>query len=153
MLFELNNMAAAKKLRFCEKLRTNLIDGLKSRLGFIESKPLYVHAAILTPKYGLKWLTPSERRAFDKESIIQAIETFLVKKPILATKRVNDDKAEEGEPNKKKMKLFNYMNIYSDLCSSSESDSLTILKQLEDYLTIVNKTSYIDTKKLIDFLL
>ena len=55
-------------------MRTNLIEGLKSRLGFTESKPLYVHAAILTPRYGVKWLTPSERRILDKDSIIQAIE-------------------------------------------------------------------------------
>ena len=38
------------------------------------------------------------------------------------------------------------MNVYSDLCPISENGSLTILKQLEDYLLNVNNPGDIDTK-------
>ena len=147
LLAELTSMGNGKKLRYCEKLRTNLIEGLKARLGFVESKPLYVHAAILTPKYGFKWLTPTERRNFDKESFIQAIESFLLKKPLLKNNQVNLDKDQEiCEPSKKKIKLLNFMNVYSDLCPSAENESKTILKQLDDYLLLVNRPGDINTR-------
>ena len=38
-----------------------------------------------------------------------------------------------------------FMNVYLDLCPISENDSLAILKQLEDYLLIVNKPGDNDT--------
>ena len=105
----------------------------------------------MTPKYGFKWLTPSERRNFDKESIIQAIENFLVKKPLVETKILSKDntgdKDDSLEPKQKKMKLFNFMNVYSDLCSTNENDTSTILRQFEDYLLLVNKPGHIDTKE------
>lgn len=49
----LDQLNKIKNFKYCDKFRLNLIANLKKRLGWIESKDLYVHATTLTPKYGL----------------------------------------------------------------------------------------------------
>ena len=38
------------------------------------------------------------------------------------------------------------MNVYSDLCSNTENESLTILKQLDYYILLVNKPGDINSR-------
>ena len=103
----------------------------------------------MTPKYGLKWLKPAERRNFTKESIVQSVEEFLLKKPL--PKEADQNKIKNGdecftERPTKKMKLLNYMSIYSDLSTTSDKISTSINKQVENYLSLVNTPGDINTR-------
>ena len=51
-----------------------MITNLKARLSGLDKNKLYVHAAVLTPKYGFKWLNYDERETFDKNGIIHSSE-------------------------------------------------------------------------------
>ena len=115
-----------------------------------DEKIIFFSNNLMKTIYGHIWTHLSTELSsinFDKESFIQAIESFLLKKPLLKNNQVNLDKDQEiCEPSKKKIKLLNFMNVYSDLCPSAENESKTILKQLDDYLLLVNRPGDINTR-------
>jgi hypothetical protein len=68
--------------KYCERFRTNLISNLKKRLCPLELKDLYLHAAVLTPEYGLKGLRTEIRDNFSKQDLVRAVENHLIKHPL-----------------------------------------------------------------------
>ena len=76
----LDRLENAKNLKYCNKFRLNLISNLKQRFGFLDIDPLYIHSAILTPKYGKKWMNrENERINFNNDTFVSAADEFLMK--------------------------------------------------------------------------
>ena len=112
-----------KNFVYCEKFRKNLIANLKKRLGWLEKKDLYIHATVLTPKYGLIWLNSDERENFDKYPLIRAIENFVIKHPVKQSSNVTTNKdlthdSIRNEPPTKKPKLMSFLDDDDDYLAS-----------------------------------
>ena len=133
-----------KNLNYCEKFRKNLISNLKRRLGWLEEKDLYIHATVLTPKYGLIWLKSNERELFDKHPLTKAVENFVLKHPIktASSQSTTNEPTQNvsNEPAKKRLRLMNFLDDEDDYLSSM-SNRRSVSKQLEEYLETIRKIS------------
>ena len=118
-----------------------MISNLKKRLGPLESKKLYVHGAVLTPKYGLKWLT-HDREAFSKQELVSAIESHIIKHPIKQENITTSLKQTETQPPKaKKLKIMSFLDDDEDDFLSSYSNNIrrNVSKQVDEYLETIRK--------------
>ena len=127
----INELTKSEKLKYCEKIRTNLLASLKKRFEYLENSPIYAIAAILTPSYGKKWLKPEEEHKWDKVIVTQ-IEEFVKKYGCKLESR-----SEIKEPLAKKLKVLNYLNEKSTLQTRSKS----IECDLNEYLSQITKLS------------
>jgi hypothetical protein len=129
--------------KYCERFRTNLISNLKNRLCPLELKDLYMHAAVLTPKYGLKGLRAEIRDNFSKQNLVRAVENHLIKHPLKDSSIANQS-AEVNEiqqPKAKKLKIMSFLEDEDDdyLSSLSNSNRRNVARQVDEYLDAIRK--------------
>jgi hypothetical protein len=123
-------------LKHCDKFRNNLIFNLKKCIGFVEEKDLYVHAAVLTAKYGKRWLKPSEQEDFNKARLVRAVENHIAKHPLKIKQNVDNNSNKENSinmikpPAAKRLKMMSYL-YENENDENTMSDKLSISKQID----------------------
>jgi hypothetical protein len=99
------------KLCYCERIKINLVQSLKRRLDYLEENHLYALAAILTPKYGKRWLNPTELDKWDK-MLIKAMQAFFCDKHLDSDSYSNKKDEMPIQP-MKKIKILSYLEQQS----------------------------------------
>ena len=97
---------------------------------------MYVHGAVLTPKYGLKWLT-HDREAFSKQELVSAIESHIIKHPIKQENITTSLNQTETQPPKaKKLKIMSFLDDEDEeyLVSLSTNNRRNVQRQVDEYL-------------------
>jgi hypothetical protein len=130
LIKELSNL---DKLKYCEKIKNNLLASINKRFGYLENCPIYAIAAILTPSYGKRWLNADEEYKWDK-IIITQMEDF-VKKFGTSSCDANTDVV---EPQPKRLKVLNYLSK----TTSSQKLAKSFECDLNEYLGQISKLSY-----------
>jgi hypothetical protein len=121
-----------------------LITNLKTRLSGLEKNNLYVHAAVLTPKYGFKWLGWEERENFDKNGLLRAVENYLLKHPLKSSSQSTASVTTQADSVSsrpvKSLRIMDFLNNDDDYLSAM-SNRRSISKQIDDYLETIRKLS------------
>ena len=124
------------------------MSSLKQRFGFLDIDPLYIHSAILTPKYGKKWMNrENERINFNNDTVVSAADEFLMKFHLNNNNglnnnnnrnNLNDDDAPKPPP-AKRLKNMDFLNQQVDSPNSRLTNSKikTLTQQLREYLQII----------------
>ena len=121
-----------------------MITNLKTRLSGLEKNKLYVHAAVLTPKYGFKWLNYDERETFDKNGIIRAVENYILKHPLKSSSQATPSVTTQADSVSsrpvKSLRIMSFLDDDDDYLSAM-SNRRSITKQFDDYLESIRKLS------------
>ena len=102
-----------------------------------------MHAAVWTPKYGLKGLRAEIRDNFSKQNLVRAVENHLIKHP-LKDSSISNRSAEVNEiqqPKAKKLKIMSFLDDDEDDFLSSYSNNIrrNVSKQVDEYLETIRK--------------
>ena len=136
-------------LKYCEKLRNNLILNTKKRLGFMDNSELHIHAAVLTPKVGKRWMKICEKEDFDKGRLVRAVDKHIRKRPLKNIHKINNSPInknssieESSQPKVKRMKIMEYLyGNENENDDPSQTDKLTISKQVDLYFEAIQKST------------
>lgn len=102
---ELNKL---KTLKHCEKIRLNLLTSLDKKFWFLETSEIYNLAAILTPKYGKRWLDNQEQEKWD-EILYVKVSEFLARFPNIfqpSSEHTLSPNETDNRPSSKRLKLL-----------------------------------------------
>ncbi|CAF1108654.1 unnamed protein product [Brachionus calyciflorus] len=130
--YELNKLPY---LRYCDKIKSNLLNSLDKRFNYLEANSIYPLAAILTPAYGKKWLKPEEINKWDNELLAQ-LEIFLSNHPLLNNDQMQNK--EITEPCSKKIKCLSYLNDSQQMVDQTFKKNQI---NFQDYINQINKSN------------
>jgi hypothetical protein len=135
-----------------DKLKTNLLTSLNSRLNYLQNNTIYSLAAILTPKFGFKWCETTEEIYRLEADLMSSIYDFLSKFNVNRCQGINDAlvasnsiqvKTSDSEKQaNKKLKLFSFIedkNKNSISNNNNNNKSIeTIIREYKDAISQVN---------------
>ena len=117
------------------KYHSGLVRGLQQslqiRMPYYEENETYIVAAILDPRFKLRWCSDNAERTRSLDMLKAALER------LSPTSTVVDQVDENPEPPPKKMKsLFNFMYNESDFPSKESQQRSAISKQVDEYIEV-----------------